>query len=267
MTRLLVVLLAIVAATCGGSAPTTQASQALPASLGIIDFQTSGSAEAQVHFLRGTAMLHSFGLEDAALEFRQAQEIDPDFAMAYWGEALSYNHPLQRFQVWDLPKDALERLGPDRAARLAKAPSEREKGFVGAADTLFFGEGEENDRRVAYADAMERLAREYPDDLEVQAFYALSLLAASSDYGYEQYRTNVKAGAIALRVFNKNPNHPGPRVRRPDSRIDRPPGGHTLCHDRARRSPCPPYVISHLHPGRDVGPGVGTERRLIRRST
>ena len=194
---------------CGGPVQATQASQTLPTNLGVIDFPTSGSPEAQEHFLRGAAMLHSFGLEDAALEFRQAQEIDPDFAMAYWGEAMSYNHPLQRFQQWDLPKDALMRLGPDREARLAKAPTEREKGFVAAVDSLFFGEAEESDRRVAYADTMKRLADQYPDDLEVQAFYALSLLATASDYGYEPYRTNVNAGAIALRVFGENPDHPG----------------------------------------------------------
>ena len=43
----------------------------------------------------------------------------------------------------------------------------------------------------------------------MQAFYALSLLAAARDYGYEPYRTNVKAGAIALRIFHENPDHPG----------------------------------------------------------
>ena len=209
MTRALIVLLAVVAVACGDPSQPTQASQGLPASLGVIDFPTSGLPEAHSYFIRGTAMLHSFGLEYAALEFRQAQELDPDFAMAYWGEAMSYNHPLQRFQVWDLPKDALERLGPNREARLAKAPTDREKGFVGAVDTLFFGEGEETDRRVGYADEMERLAARYPDDVEVQAFYALALLATSSDYGHEQYRTNVKAGAIALRVFGENPDHPG----------------------------------------------------------
>ena len=202
-----VALTVAVAVPDGAAQPTSGA--ALPSDLGVIDFPTSGPADAQVHFVRGAAMLHSFGLEDAALEFRQAQALAPDFAMAYWGEAMSYNHPLQRFQQWDLPRQALERLGPTREARLAKAPTEREKGFVRAVDALFFGAGEETDRRVAYADEMERLAAAYPDDQEVQAFYALALLATSSDYGYEPYRTNVKAGAIALRVFDDNPDHPG----------------------------------------------------------
>jgi len=200
---------AILVASAGGGSTQPVSESVLPSDLGIIDFPTSGPPDAQTHFLRGAAMLHSFGLEDAALEFRQAQALAPDFAMAYWGEAMSYNHPLQRFQEWDLPRSALERLGPDREARLARAPSDREKGFVRAVDALFFAEGEETDRRVAYANEMERLASAYPDDHEVQAFYALALLATSSDYRYEPYRTNIKAGAIALRVFNENPHHPG----------------------------------------------------------
>ena len=154
MLRFLIAAVAISFVACGGPSQTTQASQIVPTDLGSVDFPTSGSGDAQTHFLRGTALLHSFGFEDAAIEFLQAQELDPGFAMAYWGEALSYNHPLQRFQEWGLPRAALERLGPDREARLATAPTDREKGFVGAVDTLFFGDGEETDRRVAYADAM-----------------------------------------------------------------------------------------------------------------
>ena len=74
-----IAVLIIAVAACGGSTQATQpsAEAALPADLGVIDFPTSGSPEAQAHFLRGAAMLHSFGLEDAALEFRQAQELDP----------------------------------------------------------------------------------------------------------------------------------------------------------------------------------------------
>jgi len=62
--------------------------------LGRADFATSGSPEAQKHFLRGLLLLHSFEFGDAAEEFRAAQKIEPGFAMAYWGEALTYNHPL-----------------------------------------------------------------------------------------------------------------------------------------------------------------------------
>src|SRR5262245_41248146 len=62
--------------------------------LGKIDFPTSGSPEAQKLFIRGVLLLHSFEYEDAAEAFREAQKLDPGFAMAYWGEAMTYNHPV-----------------------------------------------------------------------------------------------------------------------------------------------------------------------------
>src|SRR4051812_48325649 len=62
--------------------------------LGRVEFPTSGSEKAQAHFLRGLAALHSFWYEEALEAFRESTRIDPDFAMGYWGEAMTYNHPL-----------------------------------------------------------------------------------------------------------------------------------------------------------------------------
>ncbi len=76
--------------------------------VGSFEFPTSASAEAQLHFLRGAAFLHSFGWIQAREEFHAAQEIDPDFAMAYWGESLAYNHPLFSGMDPTQPRGALE---------------------------------------------------------------------------------------------------------------------------------------------------------------
>jgi tetratricopeptide (TPR) repeat protein len=181
-------------------------------SVGTLDFQTSTrSAEAQSHFLLGVSILHSFGWKQAIEQFRAAQELDPGFALAYWGETLSYNHPL--FGVADLdeanPRAALQRLGATREARAAKAPTDREQGFLEAVEVLWGAEGEYNERRVGYMEAMERLYARYPDDHEVATFYALSMLAGSRALGDQSLRLEVKAGTIALRVFSENPNHPG----------------------------------------------------------
>src|SRR5215510_7315372 len=62
--------------------------------LGRVEFPTSGSKQAQTHFLRGLAALHSFWYEEALEAFRESTKVDPDFAMGYWGEAMTYNHPL-----------------------------------------------------------------------------------------------------------------------------------------------------------------------------
>src|SRR5215831_9692579 len=62
--------------------------------LGKVVFPTSGSPEAQTHFLRGLAALHSFWFEEALDEFRASTKNEPNFVMGYWGEAMAHNHPL-----------------------------------------------------------------------------------------------------------------------------------------------------------------------------
>ena len=195
-------LVAILLVLSGGPA------QAQFENVGSFEFPTSASPEAQYHFLRGAAFLHSFGWIQAREEFHAAQEIDPDFAMAYWGESLAYNHPLTSQMDATLPHQTLMRLGSTPAERLAKAPTEREKGFLSAVEILW-GEGHHVDRRVAYMEAMSRLYERYPDDTEVAAFYALSLLSASTATGDLTQRINIRAGTIALNLFEHNPDHPG----------------------------------------------------------
>ena len=176
--------------------------------VGSFEFPTSSTPEAEQHFLRGVAFLHSFGWIQARDEFHAAQEIDPDFAMAYWGESLAYNHPLFSGMDPTEPRRALERLAPTPSERQAKAPTEREKGFLSAVEILW-GEGDRADRSVGYMDAMSGLYEQYPNDSEVAVFYALSMLSASVATGDQSQRLNVRAGTITLSLFEQNRNHPG----------------------------------------------------------
>jgi tetratricopeptide (TPR) repeat protein len=177
--------------------------------VGTVDFPTSASSpEAQSHFLRGVASLHSFGWKQAIAEFEAAQAIEPDFAMPYWGQSLCYNHPLFADLDSEKPRKALARLGADPAARSAKAPTERERGFLAAVEALW-GEGSSDARKIAYRDAMERLYQRYPEDDEVAAFFALAVLSAAETIDDVDRRQHVRAGAIALDVFGRRPDHPG----------------------------------------------------------
>jgi len=177
--------------------------------VGSIDFPTSATGEAQQHFLRGVAILHSFGWEQAQEQFQAAQALDPDFALAYWGESLSYNHPLFSEMDATEPRAILQRLGANKAERMAKAPTDREKGFLNAVEILW-GDGDLNERRIGYMEAMAELYEKYPDDHEVAAFYSLAILSARSAAGGDlDYRMAIRAGTIALDIFNANPMHPG----------------------------------------------------------
>ena len=174
--------------------------------LGTIDFPTSGAPAAQVPFVRGVLLLHSFEYQDALQAFREAQRIDSGFALAYWGEALAYTHPIWNEQDQNAARAALQRLGPTREARRAKAPTPREKAYLDAVEALY-GAGSKTQRDTAYALAMERLVARFGADREAKVFYALSLLGLSQ--GVRDTATYLRAAAIVEPVFRDNPNHPG----------------------------------------------------------
>ncbi|MCZ6503103.1 MAG: tetratricopeptide repeat protein [Gammaproteobacteria bacterium] len=177
--------------------------------VGSLSFKNSGAKEAQPYFLRGVGLLHSFGWKQAISEFKKAQEADPDFALAYWGESLCYNHPLITERNRQSPIKVLERLGSTFDERLAKSQTKREKGFISAVEALFNGQGNTAQRRIAYKDSMQQLYEQFPGDDEIAAFYTLSLLSAAGASGDARMQMNVLAGSIATRLYRKNSNHPG----------------------------------------------------------
>src|SRR5689334_23560142 len=97
--------------------------------IGTVSFANSGSQAAQRPFLRGLALLHSFEYDDARTAFRDAERADSGFAMAYWGEALTFAQLLWGIDYADSARTALARLGPTRDARLAHAKTERERQY------------------------------------------------------------------------------------------------------------------------------------------
>ncbi len=176
------------------------------AALGTIDFPTSGSPAAQEHFIRGVLLMHSFEYGAAGEAFREAQRAEPGFAMAYWGEAMSYNHPIWQQQDRDAALAALSRLAPTPQQRAARAGSDKERDWLAAVETLY-GEGDKNGRDFTYRDAMRRMHEKYPDDSDVATFYALSLLGTSHEG--RDFGIYMQSAAIAAEVFQENPDHPG----------------------------------------------------------
>lgn len=175
--------------------------------LGHISFPTStGVPEAQEAFIQGMLLLHLFEYPYAREEFLRAQQLDPDLAMAYWGEAMTYNHPIWDEQDLAAARDALMKLGPTPEIRVARTPVAREQGLLASLEQLY-GPGTKAQRDQAYMRAMEQLAAAFPEDHEVQLFYALSLFGVQA--GVRDTAPYMLATAIAQGVFSENPRHPG----------------------------------------------------------
>ncbi len=174
--------------------------------LGSIYFEVTGSDEAKKHFEEGLLLLHSFEFDDAATAFKKAQEVDSSMAMAYWGEAMSYNHPLWAEQAYDKAINALNNLSesPNGRVELSKTPIEKE--FMKAINILY-GEGTKFERDVKYSEFMSEVHQKYPKSQEAAAFYALSLLG-SVPVGRDE-EVYERGAAIAKGILEENPNHPG----------------------------------------------------------
>jgi hypothetical protein len=186
-----------------------QESLAAPGSrvLGQISFPTATeSAEAQAAFIQGMLLLHLFEYPFAREQFQLSQQFDPDLAMAYWGEAMTHNHPIWNEQDLPAARAVLLKLGATPEERLARTPAAREKGLLAALE-LLYGDGTKGERDQAYLRAMERLAVEHPEDHEIQLFYALALFGVQA--GVRDTATYMLCTAIAQAVFSENPQHPG----------------------------------------------------------
>lgn len=177
------------------------------AGLGTITFPTSTtSAAAQRSFIRGVLLLHLFEYQDAHAAFLEAEGIDSTMAMAYWGEAMTYNWGVWNEQALDMGRAALAKLAPTPAARESRAATERERGYLKAVDILY-GAGSKARRDTLYAEVMAELSRRFPQDDEARAFHALALLGLSQ--GVRNVPTYLLAATIAESVFARNPQHPG----------------------------------------------------------
>jgi tetratricopeptide (TPR) repeat protein len=173
---------------------------------GEVAFANSGAAEAQTPFRRGVALLHNFEYQYAAEQFRKAQELDPSFVMAYWGEAMTYTHPIWFQQDADAARAVLARLGATPEARAAKAKTERERDYLRTVEVLY-GDGSKNERDFRFADAMGVLHAKHPDDIDAAAFHALAILGTA--HRGRDFAIYMRAAAILEEVFPANRQHPG----------------------------------------------------------
>src|SRR5262245_57352509 len=141
--------------------------------LGRVTFATSCDPKVRAEFNRGVAMLHSYWFLIARRTFEGALQQDPACAMAYWGIAMDYlGNTLVAAPTRADAQSAWEAL---EKARAIGAKTERERDWIEALSAYFRDHDKTpaDARLTAYNAAMARMAERYPDDSEVQAYYAL----------------------------------------------------------------------------------------------
>ena len=173
-----------------------------------VNFQTSCAPALRADFNKAVALLHSFWFAEATAAFNRVLAADPACAMAHWGIALSqWGNPfagIRAPQQIELGRAAILK------AQATGSPTPRERAFIDAAATLFTdgAAATQRSRVVAYAEAMEKVARADPSDMEAQIFAALAMnqTALPTD---KTYAAQLKAAAVLEPLFTQHPSHPG----------------------------------------------------------
>jgi hypothetical protein len=188
---------------------------------GTIRFDVSCRPELKADFEEAVALLHSFFYEEARRRFLEIAVRDPQCAMAWWGAAMTWYHPL-----WAPPTPEEMKMGAESVARAKKigGKTDLEKGFIAAIDAFFntdegpapadtvvescHGPRALSARAVCFRQGIERLRKAYPDDLEVTTFYALALLGTAVPTD-KLYQNQLAAAALLESLAEKHPDHPG----------------------------------------------------------
>lgn len=174
---------------------------------GSVTFETRLSGKAKEHFELAIALLHSFEYDEAEKMFAAVIDEAPQYAMAYWGVAMSNFHPL-----WAPPNEQELEKGSKAVAiaQSAKQISKRELAYLEAIAS-FYKDWQTIDHRtrtIRFEKAMEKVYTEFPDDKEAAIFYALAL-TASADPADKTFQNQKKAGSILNALYVSQPNHPG----------------------------------------------------------
>jgi hypothetical protein len=190
--------------------------------VGKVKFPITCAPDVQSDFARGVALLHSFFYEEARRVFTSVAERDPNCAMAQWGIAMTWWHP-----IWTPPNPNEMRAGKGaiEKAMSMKAGTERERGFITALNAYYstpdgstaaavgqscHGPVGPRDRVIAYEKAMRQLRDKYPDDFEVQTFYAFAVLSVG--YAMPNDTTlskQLEAAGMLEKLWKQEANHPG----------------------------------------------------------
>jgi tetratricopeptide (TPR) repeat protein len=194
------------AAPSGALAPRLQ-------NLGSHVFKVSTKSDtAQLFINQGVNLVYGFNHAEAERAFREAARLDPECAMAYWGQALvigvNINMPMN---AADEPR-AYELV--QKAIALKAKATPREQAYIDALAHRYSGKAEDRAARdQAYADAMRELYKRYPDDLDAATLFAEAIMDLRP-WGYwtrdlRPYPETTEAIAALESVMQRNPNHPG----------------------------------------------------------
>src|SRR4026208_1306465 len=168
--------------------------------------------QAQLFMNQGLNLSYAFNHAEAGRAYREAARLDPNLAIAYWGEALALGPKLNAPMSPDTEPKAVEVI--KKAVALKSKASPREQALIDALTNRYSGRAEDRRARdVAYADAMRKVHQQFPDDQDIAMLYVESVMDLRP-WGYwtrdgVPYERTAEIVALTEKTIARNQNHPG----------------------------------------------------------
>lgn len=182
--------------------------------LGDFEYKISSSSElAQTYFNQGFQMMYAFTKVDAARSFREAQKVDPNCAICYWGEAWAWSSYLNGpMRTSEAPR-AYEKI-QEAIQKGEKYGSKKEKDLIKAFSVRYVKDFDPDKRAVQdtlYSIEMEKLAKKYPADLDIATLYAESLFLIEPRRGTRDVNDPDvnKLHSVLEEILEADIKHPG----------------------------------------------------------
>ena len=176
--------------------------------IGTVQFENSCLTNLKEAFNTAVAMLHSFEFDESRMNFEQIVANDSSCAMARWGIAMTYYHPL-----WAPPNAeelALGAAAVAQAQELLSGTTAREQAYIDAIGSFYeYTDGSSHsERALRYEAAMSGVVESHPTDIEAKIFYGLTRIS-TADPTDKSYLVQDRVGAELEEMFVDMPDHPG----------------------------------------------------------
>ena len=175
---------------------------------------STDSEEARDWFDQGLALMYGYNFDGAISSFREAAQLDPGFAMAWWGigyaAGINQNNPELL-----APKDQWAFAAAQRAFELRERETGANRALIEALVTRYEFPAPEDltSRNEAYLAAMQKVLADYPMDPDVEVWTAEAMIC-TQPWNYwtlegEPVDRTPEFRALLERVLRRHPEHPG----------------------------------------------------------
>ncbi|PWT73930.1 MAG: hypothetical protein C5B59_12185 [Bacteroidetes bacterium] len=175
---------------------------------------TTGMDSAQFFFNQGLTMYYSYHAKEAVASFKEAARLDPQSAMAYWGQALAMG-PNYNFAHYYKMKPWVPEI-VENMKKNAGTASAKEKDLIAAMSERYSTDSTNKDREslnAAYAKSMHALVSKYPEDLDIKALYVDAVMLQHVwDFWHNDGKPQgwtPELVSLCENILAKNPEHPG----------------------------------------------------------